>query len=54
MAKAWGTRAAAAVCFLLSGTIILAPITVPLGIVFYRSAKRKEKERKQELAALKD
>lgn len=51
MAYATGTRIAAAICFFLSATLILAPITLPLGIVFYRAAKRKEQEREQELAA---
>lgn len=51
MAYASGTRALSALCAFLSFTIILAPITAPLAVFFYRQAKRKEKEREKELAA---
>lgn len=52
MAYATGLRLLAAVNFFLCITIILAPICGPLGILFWRQAKKKEKKREQELEAL--
>jgi hypothetical protein len=42
----------AAVNFFLCITLILAPICGPLGILFWRKAKKKEKSREKELEQL--
>lgn len=44
MAYKTGLRLMAALCFLASFTVILAPITIPLGILFWRKARKEEKE----------
>lgn len=47
MAYATGLRLLAALCFFASLSIILAPVTIPLGVFFWWKAKKKENEKER-------
>jgi hypothetical protein len=55
MARSTGRRFLAALCFLVGAlTVIGIPILWPVGYVLYRDAKEAEREREQELDALRE
>ena len=55
MARATGRRFLAAVCFLVGGlTVIGIPILWPIGWRLWSDAKEAEREREQELDALRE